>query len=99
MKHTLFFSDDARADINEIFKWYEQQRKGLGDEFLESINKSVIKVLENPYLYQLKYKEQRATILSRFPYRIFYFIEEKQIVIQGVYRMRRDPQMWQNRNK
>ena len=27
----------AASDIEEAYRWYERQRRGLGDEFLEAI--------------------------------------------------------------
>jgi len=93
----LFFSEDALGDIEESYKWYEEQKHGLGEDFLESIYSGADKICANPDLYQFQYKEQRAAIVSGFPYRIFYFTEGNRVIIQGVLNMSRDPQVWKNR--
>lgn len=88
--YSLFFSDDALLDMDESFIWYEQQKEGLGDEFLESIYKSTEKITSNPLVYQKQYKELRIKIVSRFPFRIFFIIDEYTVVIQAVLRMSRN---------
>ncbi|WMJ73499.1 hypothetical protein RCC89_10050 [Cytophagaceae bacterium ABcell3] len=47
MSYSLFFTDDARADIKEGYEWYEGQGEELGDEFLESLNATLKKVEEH----------------------------------------------------
>ena len=88
--YTIFFSDDALLDMEESFIWYEGQKESLGDEFLECIYGSAEKILINPYLYQPQYKEIRIKIVPRFPYRIFFIIEERKIIIHAVLRMSRN---------
>lgn len=88
--YQIFFSDDALLDMQESFIWYEDQKEGLGDEFLESVYRSTEKILKNPYLYQFRYKEIRIKIVTRFPYRIFFVIQERTIIIHAVLRMSRN---------
>ena len=33
----LILRPAAAADVEEAFSWYQQQRPGLGDEFLDSV--------------------------------------------------------------
>jgi len=95
--YNVFFSDDALLDIQESFIWYEEQKKGLGDEFLDCIYKSTEKILNNPYLYQLQYRELRIKIVPRFPYRIFFMIQEHEIIIHAVLRMSRNTSTLKNK--
>ncbi len=37
MKYKVHLRPDAETDIAEAAKWYEKQRKGLGDEFLDEV--------------------------------------------------------------
>jgi len=37
MQPRLLLEDEARADLAEAFTWYEQQRPGLGSEFLAEV--------------------------------------------------------------
>lgn len=40
----------AEQDVDEIFKWYERQREGLGFEFLISFNNSLEILAQNPHV-------------------------------------------------
>jgi hypothetical protein len=44
MIYTLFFSEDALGDIEESYKWYEEQKHGLGEDFLDSIYSGADKI-------------------------------------------------------
>ena len=39
MKRRLVFRPEAAADVHSIYKWYEEQRPGLGAEFEEALNR------------------------------------------------------------
>ncbi len=99
MIYELFFSDESLEDIKDSYNWYEDQRAGLGDEFLACMDKSIEHVVSNPYLYQEIGKGTRAVIIARFPYRVLYFLSSNQIIIQGILRMSRAPESWKKRNK
>lgn len=54
---------------------------------------------KNPYHFQTKYKEIRVSYTIRFPYGIYYLINEskKQIVIIGVFHNKQNPAIAQKR--
>lgn len=89
----------TRADLQKAKKWYNQQRSELGEEFKQEVNKEIDYIGTYPLHYQTKYKEIRVSYTTRFPYGIFYFIEEdkKQIVIIGVLHTKRNPSIIQRR--
>jgi toxin ParE1/3/4 len=97
MNYSLFFTDDARADIMEGYDWYEGRREELGEEFLDNLNATLKKIKENPLQYRLQYKEQRAALLNRIPYRVFYFIDKDKVIVQCVVRTSRSPEIWKGR--
>ena len=37
MNYRVHLRPDAETDIEEAATWYEKQRKGLGDEFLDEV--------------------------------------------------------------
>ena|SRR5690554_5823834 len=89
------------TDLQKAKKWYNEQRSDLGEEFREEVNKEIDYIATNPLHYQTKYKEVRVSYVTRFPYGIYYFIEEdkKQIVIIGVLHSKRNPTVMQRRIK
>jgi hypothetical protein len=44
----LFYTDRAIDDVELAFSWYEEQRMGLGYEFIDCIEQSVINNRQNP---------------------------------------------------
>ncbi len=41
MSYTYWLHEKAQADFDNGFAWYENKRKGLGDEFLLDIEKGI----------------------------------------------------------
>ncbi len=97
MKPLVSIRPEAEADLDETRRWYEQQRQGLGDDFLLCFEEALDKVRRNPAIYPIVYKHLRRGLIRRFPYGIFYFVEADTIVVVGVFHGRRDPKRWQLR--
>ena len=74
-----------------------RQREGLGDALLEEFLRSVQLVTENLRLYPVVEGETRRAPLHRFPYSLFYRLEEESIVIIAFFHGKRDPTHWQRR--
>lgn len=88
----LRYTERAKNDIESAFAWYERQRRGLGFDFLDCIEISVKSILENPEMYQIFYSNFRGCVIRRFPFSIFYTIEDKEIVVHSVFDNRQDPE-------
>ena len=58
----------AAADIERAYQWYESQRRGLGEEFLEALRLTRDRVLEYPEPFPVLHRDtRRALIPRRFP--------------------------------
>lgn len=91
----------AFKDLQEAKKWYNDQRDNLGEEFKTEVNKEINYIAKNPEHYQYKYKELRQSLVTRFPYAIFYILEKERerIVIFGVLHTKRNPEIIRKRIK
>jgi hypothetical protein len=58
----------ATADLADARNWYEEQRQGLGDEFLAAIATAFIRLEQNPDQYPIYYRDFRRVLVDRFPY-------------------------------
>ena len=94
MTYKLVVKPEAELDILESAKWYENQQKGLGIRFVNSIDKKILNILENPLKYQVRYKETRFALVKRFPFSIHFLVEEDKIQILAVLSTHRNPQIW-----
>jgi toxin ParE1/3/4 len=94
MSNRLIIRQRAEIQITEIFNWYENKRSNLGDDFLISLEDSLSNIEINPLAFQLKYKHIRAVYIKRFPFGIFYTVEQEKIIIMAVFHLSRNPRLW-----
>ena len=87
----LLYTDRSKDDIELSFAWYERQRKGLGFEFLDCVEASLQNIMNNPEMYQVRYSHFRGCPIRRFPFLLFYSIEDNVIVVHSVFHNRQDP--------
>ncbi len=86
----LSYTDRAKIDIELAFAWYEKQRIGLGFNFLDCIESAVKAIIENPDMYRVYYSNFRGCVIRRFPFLIFYTIENNEVVVHSVFDSRQD---------
>ncbi len=86
---------EAILDLNETWAWYENERPGLGDRFLDGVEAIIEQLRENPFLYQCVLDERiRRSLLHRFPYAVYYSLRGDFVRILGIVHVRRDPRDW-----
>lgn len=91
MNLPLVFRPEARDEIDAAYAWYEQQRVGLGEEFLSAIREVLDRIEQTPSVYAPVYRDVRRGLTRRFPYGLFYRVEADRIVVLAVYHSHRDP--------
>jgi len=90
--------DDAQKDMLQGTLFYESQQYGAGDYFLESIGSDI----ESLYLYAgiHSIRDGYYVLLSkRFPYTIYYKIEDEIVKVYAVLDERQNPHSIQERLK
>ena len=97
MSYSLTVRKEAELDITSAFEYYENQRLGLGHDFLLCVEEGLSKIERNPTHYKIIYKELRRIAVRRFPYRILYLVQGKQVIVTAVFHVRKDPQAWEDR--
>jgi len=88
---------EAEADIEGAARWYERQRGDLGDEFLDEVSMAVAAISDNPRLYPVVHRNTRRALIHRFPFGIYYRVEEEAIIVIAVMHGSRHPKRWQKR--
>ncbi|WP_417888145.1 type II toxin-antitoxin system RelE/ParE family toxin [Zunongwangia sp.] len=101
MGYTIKLLPVVHKDLRTAKKWYNDQKANLGEEFKAAVSKEIDYIGEFPEHYQRKYKELRQSLVERFPYAIFYIVEEekKRIIVFGVLHTSRDPETIRKRRK
>jgi plasmid stabilization system protein ParE len=79
--------------------WYDRQRIGLGDEFLDEVAEAFVLLKEFPEAPPPIGGGFRRFLLHRFPFGLIYRIDDGEIVIVAVAHNSRRPRYWRNRMK
>jgi len=88
----LRYTNRAKDDIEIAILWYEKQRIGLGFEFFDCIKESEKLIQNQPKMYAISYSFYRGCVVKRFPFSIYYTIEnEEEIVVHSVFDNRKNP--------
>lgn len=94
---SVIFRPAAAADVEDAFLWYESQRPGLGDEYLDEIALVLRVIAEHPNRFPALHRNTRRALLHRFPYALFYCVLDEQIIIVACMHGKRNPEHWQIR--
>lgn len=87
----------ADADVVAAFGWYENETPGLGGEFLDELRAAYGRIADGSLKYRDLRSGIRRALLRRFPYAVYFAVEESTIVILAVLHAHRDPAAWQGR--
>ena len=103
MTFALRFLPEVEDDVINGYLWYEEKSRGLGEDFLRMFYASANEILCNPLLHPKVSQDFRRRLLRRFPYAIYFTIENGQIIVFGLFHCARNPQFvkttLQNREK
>src|SRR5215813_12941845 len=97
MKLPIIVRPEAEADAAAAFDWYEEQRFGLGIEFLSQLERCLERIGDFPEGNPVIYRKYRRALTSRFPYKVFYIVESEYISVVAIIHAARHPQRWRTR--
>lgn len=87
----LRYTSRAKNELGIAFAWYEGQRRGLGFEFLDCVEVAIEMIRQMPKMYAEHHHNFRRALVRRFPFSIFYTIEESEIVVHAIFDNRQTP--------
>lgn len=88
----LRFLPEVEEDVMAGYVWYEDKALGLGEEFLRMFYAQARGIPNNPLMFPKVYGDFRRRLLRRFPYAVYFFIEEEHIIVAGLFHSARDPE-------
>jgi plasmid stabilization system protein ParE len=88
---------EANEDLQEARARYDNVRPELGERFALAVEVTVEAMAEHPLQFPVVYRNRRRAGVWRFPYGIFFEVQEHRIVAIACFHGRRDPRRWQSR--
>lgn len=92
MKHTIIISLVAQKEETDAYLFYEKQSQGLGERFLQEVEKTLNKIAANPtfYSYSDSTKTLRDFALEKFPFVIIYEVLEDKIIVTNIHHTKKE---------
>ena len=97
MTLTVVWTPEANEDLLDARAWYDNIRQQLGERFALAVESTVEAIAEHPLQFPVVHRGRRRAGVRRFPYGIFFEVQEHRIVVIACFHGRRDPRRWQLR--
>jgi len=99
MPYAVKFSRLSVQDLRAICDWYEEKSSGLSEQFLDTLQLTIDQIAENPHRFMEKEGGARMALLPKFPYKVFYMVNETKLSVRVIVLMHRarHPNVWQKR--
>ncbi|NGP90235.1 type II toxin-antitoxin system RelE/ParE family toxin [Fodinibius halophilus] len=94
---TLHFHPEAEHELHQSVEYYENKAAGLGDEFLNEVEKTLRLIKTYPNLGFPLTNSDRRMIVQRFPYGLIYSVQNDRIDIYALMHLHRRPGYWKSR--
>ena len=93
----IVFRRSARREFDDAADRYDEQRPGLGEEFIVEIDQAVANAAASPERYPVVFGDVRRAVARRFPYSVYFRVRRDAVVVLSVFHGRRNPAIWQRR--
>jgi plasmid stabilization system protein ParE len=93
MSYPLRFNKQTHEEYIAAYQWYELEHTGLGDRFMNCVEKRLQQISEHPQYYSSKqHPRYREVKVEQFPYMIVYefFPRKRFIHIAAIYHSKRN---------
>lgn len=91
--YTLKLLEEAHLEFLNAALWYEEKNIGLGERFIDVIEKKLELIQQHPERYPKRKGNFRETPVKIFPYVIIYSVykKEKIITVNSIFHTSRNP--------
>lgn len=87
----------AERELAEAAGWYEEQARGLGQQFLDEFEATMERVIRFPDAWTPISTRHRRCLFRRFPFAVIYSRSGSDIRVSAVADLRRDPERMERR--
>jgi plasmid stabilization system protein ParE len=87
----------AREELNEAAAFYEARVPGLGEVFLDDVDRAIETIRERPRIGAPAGRRFRKILLHRFPFSLIYAEPGEELLLVAVAHQRKRPGYWRGR--
>lgn len=87
----------AQQELDSAVAWYNEQATGVGEEFLDELDRAVRRAAIFPMSCPEIGPGIRRCLLARFPYGLIYGADGETIIVIAVAHLHREPRYWMDR--
>ncbi len=87
----------AISDADVAAVWYEGERSGLGIEFILEFDAAIERAAEHLESYEILYRGVRRVLLRRFPYAMYFIVENNIAEVFAVIHQHQEPSTWKSK--
>lgn len=99
MIRRVHFAVQADVDVGNAVQWYEDQRPGLGIEFLLQLDSLMDRIRRTPQQFPIAKGDVRRALLRRFPFAIYFISADETVEVVAVLHQHRHPEEWERRRQ
>jgi len=88
------FLIQAQLELDDAVAWYNQRSEGLGQEFLDELDRVVRRAIRFPLSCPEIEPGIRRGLIARFPFGLIYGIDDDTLVVIAVAHLHRRPRYW-----
>lgn len=82
MPYTINLTPTAVEDIQTAMDYYNSRSPNLGFRFTDEVDNSLQAIAKMPEAYGYRYKNVRAKLLYKFPFLIFFIIDDNKFIVE-----------------
>ena len=79
------------------YEWYESRSQGLGADFMQTVHEVLDRIKRNPLQFPVVEGGIRRARARRFPYGIFFSLEDGDAIVLGIEDLRKGTMQWKSR--
>lgn len=83
--------DSGGRDLIDGYQFYEMQAEGIGAYFLDSLYSDIDSLLIGAGMHSVHFGKYHRLLSKRFPFAVYYCVEEETVLVYAVLDCRRDP--------
>jgi plasmid stabilization system protein ParE len=96
---TLVVRAIAEADIDEAYAWYAARSVQAAARFLDTVALTLTAISRHPESFPTAYPGLRRALLPRYPFGIYFHVDERHFRVVAVVHTRRHPRRWIRRRE